>query len=241
MKCYRVEADMAAGYTGDLSRAAHRWGLPGVEPCSACSVGGGWAGIQYPCVDLSGLPAAVLKRLSDSWPVPFEEFARLRETVRPLAPTGAVLEPGTRLGPLMGTASGSFGQLHLQGWTLVGRREALERLRDAGVRGIQGCPTQVRFRGKAPLELQEPQLALHGRLHDSCLPSKREPPCSTCGAEASYSLPEKYWLDAATLPGQVDVFRLGDFPTLIIATERMAEAVHRLGLDGVTFQPLEAR
>jgi len=241
VRFYRIEADTAADYTGDLSRLAHRWGLPGVEPCSVCGVGGGWAGIQYPCVDLSGLPAAELKKLSDPWPVPFEEFARLRERVRPLAPAGLALEPGTRLGPLVGTASGSFGQLHLLGWTLVARREALERLHEAGVRGLQGCPLQVRFRGKSPPELREFQMNLHGRLHSDCLPSSPKPPCSRCGSEASYSLPEKHWLAAATLPRHVDIFRLRDFPTLVIATERTVEAVHRLGLDGVGFQLLEAR
>lgn len=240
MRFYRVDEDWTE-YTGDLSNAANKWGLPGVEPCVACGMGGGWAGIEYPCVDLSALPARELKKLLDPWPVPFDEFARLRELVRPLAPKGAALEPGARLGPLVGTASGSFGQLYLLGWTLVARHEALERLREAGVRGLQGCPLQVRFRGKNPPELRELQLELHGHLHVDCQPPGRRPPCSTCGSEASYSLPERYWLAAESLPGHVDLFRLRDFPTLIIATERMVEAARRLELDGVTFQPLETR
>lgn len=241
MRFYRIEDSAVLGYTGDLSRVAPRWGLPGVEPCATCGLGGGWAGIQYPCVDLSGLPAAELKKLSDHWPVPFKEFARLRELVRPLAPEGAVLEPGAQLGPLVGTASGSFGQLYQLGWTLVMRREALERLQGAAVRGLRGCSLEVRFRGRNPPDLREPELEIQGQLHADCLPAHREPRCSSCGSEVSYSLPEKYWLDAASLPDHVDLFRLRDFPTLIIATERMVEAVHRLELDGVSFQPLEAR
>jgi uncharacterized double-CXXCG motif protein len=241
MKCYRIDADPASRYTGNLGNAAHKWGLPGVEPCSRCGTGGGWAGIQYPCVDLSGLPAAELRRLSDAWPVPFEEFARLRELVRPFAPKGAVLEPGTRLGPLTGTGSGSFGSIHMPDWTLFIRCEALARLRDAGVRGLQGCPLEVRFRGKNPPELLELQLELHGRLHPGCLSPRREPPCPVCGAEGPASIPETYWLSAESLPAHLDVFRLVDFPTLLIATERLVDAVRRLELDGVTFQELDAR
>ena len=240
MRFYRIDEDWTE-YTGDLSNAASKWGLPGVEPCPDCGAGGGWAGIEYPCVDLSALPARELKKLLDPWPVPFEEFVRLRELVRPLAPKGATLEPGARFGPSVGTASGTFGQLYLLGWTLVARREALERLQDAGVRGLQGCPLQVRFRGRNPPELRELQMELHGHLHADCQPPDRRPPCSRCGSEASYSLPKKHWLAAESLPGHLDVFRLRDFPTLIIATERMVEAAHRLELDGVTFQLLEAR
>ncbi|CAM3281789.1 hypothetical protein COSO111634_09950 [Corallococcus soli] len=33
-----------------------------------------------------------------------------------------------------------------------------------------------------------------------------------------------------------DLFRLVDFTTLIIATERFVEAVNRLGLEGVVFK-----
>jgi uncharacterized double-CXXCG motif protein len=219
MRFYRIDEDFER-YTGDLQNAAHRWGLPGIERCSVCGMGGGWAGIEYPCVDLSTLPG---------------------ELVRPLAPEGTLLEPGACLGPLVGPASGSFGQLHLLGWTLVVRREALERLQGAAMRGLQGCALEVRFRGKNPPDLRELQLEIHGQLHSDCLPAHREPRCSQCGSEVSYSLPKQYWLDAASLPGHVDVFRLRDFPTLIIATERMVEAAHRLELDGVTFQPLEAR
>lgn len=240
MRLYLMDGDPAAGHTGNLRNAAHKWGLPGVEPCSACGTGGGWAGVEYPCVDLSSLPARELKRLSDPWPVPFEEYTRLRELVRPLAPQSAILEPGTRLGPLTGTATGTFGQLHLQDWALVVRREALERLQGAGVRGLQGCPLDVRFRGKSPPELRELQLELHGRLHDDCVPD-RKPPCSRCGSEGSYALPEKYWLAAASLATHVDVFRLRDFPTLLIASERMVEAAHRLKLEGARFQLLDVR
>jgi uncharacterized double-CXXCG motif protein len=240
MKFYRVVEDEAPGYTGDLSNAGYKWGLPGME-CPNCGIVGGWTGLQYPCVDLSSLPANELKKLSDGQPVALEEFERRRELVRPLVPSHALLRTGTEFGPLTGTGSGSFGQLFMQNpWSLFIRREALERLQQAGLRGLQCCPVNVRFRGKNPPELRELQLEAHGRLHPDCLPRGSSPPCAMCG-RTRVARPEKYWLDAASLPAHLDVFRLADFPTLIIATQQMADAVNALKLDGVVFQEVGAR
>jgi len=239
MKFYQLRGDPSPRYTGNLN-ASHKWRLPGVEPCPVCDLQPeGHTMAQYPCVDLSGLPPAELKKLSDSRPVPREEFVRRRELVRPLAPPGAVLKPGAGFGPLQGTGSGYFGQLFLQNpWFFCIRHEALERLQSAGVRGLLGCPTQVRFRTRHAPELRDIQLELHGRFHPDCLPPG-EPPCPTCGVARGYSVPEPYWLDAASLPEHVDVFRLADASTLTIANERLVESVRRLALDGVVFKELE--
>lgn len=240
MRFYEVIESRAPRYTGNLSNAAHPWGLPGMH-CPECGAPGGWGGLQYPCVDLSGLPARELKKLSDSWPVSFEEFERLRELVRPRVPQDALLRPGTRFGPLTGTGEGSFGQLFMQNpWSLFARREALERLLGTGLQGLEGCSVNVRFRQKQAPELRELQLVARGRLHPDCLPPRRQPPCSRCGRE-DLSLPSVYWLDAASLAEHLEVFRLADWPTLIFATERMVEAVTRLELDGVEFRQVEAR
>jgi uncharacterized double-CXXCG motif protein len=152
-----------------------------------------------------------------------------------------VLEPGTVFGPIEGTGSGYFGQLFMQNpWSLYVRREALERLREAGVRGLQGHPINVRFRVKRPPELLALQLELHGQLHADCLPSDRKPPCPVCENEP-LKRPDPVILDAASLPTELDVFRLRQGWTTIIVTERFVEEVQRLELDGVTFHELEAR
>jgi uncharacterized double-CXXCG motif protein len=192
-------------------------------------------------VDLSSLPPHELKKLSDPWPVPREELERLREVVRPLVPPGTLLEPGTMLGPLVGTGLGSFGQLFMQEpWALYMRREALERLREAGMRGLLGCPTQIRFRTKHAPELLEMQLQTQGQYHPDCLPTERKPPCPTCGSDF-LKRPDAIVLDAASLPTELDLFRLRQGWMLIIANERFVDMVRRLELDGVLFEELEVR
>lgn len=239
MRFYSITGDGAPRYTGNLN-AEHQWVLPGIEPCPACGIaGGGATAAQYPCVDLSVLPAHELEKLLDAWPVPREEFIRLRELVRPLAPPGAVLKPGAVFGPLTGTGSGHFGQIFMQNpWSLCMRREALERLREAGVRGLQGCPIQVRFRTKHAPELLDLQLETWGKIHPACLPPPG-PTCPQCGFAKDDPIPKEYWLDAASLPEHVDVFRLIDGG--IIVSERMVDAVKRLELDGAVFHEVEAR
>ncbi|MFP2925745.1 double-CXXCG motif protein [Pyxidicoccus sp. 3LG] len=240
MKFYKADEDRSSGYTGRLD-AASRWCLPGVQPCPKCRAGGGSPWISYPCVDLSILPAQELEKLSEPWPVPREEFRRLRELVRPLAPSWALLEPGIRLGPYTGKGSGSFGQLFMQDSpTLFLREEAMVELHDAGVRGLQGCPVDVRFRGKSPPVLLQLQLELHGLLHPDCLPPTREPPCPECG-NSNLKWPKVIILDAASLPADVDVFRHRQGWATVIVSERFVDAVAGLGLDGVKFQELETR
>ncbi|HZI14906.1 MAG TPA: double-CXXCG motif protein [Myxococcus sp.] len=240
MTFYIVEEDLSPPYTGDLD-ASHKLGLPGRELCPTCRAGGGIGGLNYPCVELSALSAQDLKKLSDPWPVPRDEFDRLRELVRPFVPSWAVLVSGVGFGPLSGKGSGHFGQLiAYYSADLLVRSEALAQLRAAGLRGLaQACPIQVRFRGKNPPELMEVQLELHGQPHADCVSPKSKPPCPTCGhADIRYLSP--VILEATSLPEGVDVFRLGRHLDIIV-TARFVETVKRLELGGVKFREVEAR
>jgi uncharacterized double-CXXCG motif protein len=234
---YEVREDKASRHTGDI-RAVHQWGLPGVR-CPTC--GATWAGgcDAYPSVDLSGL--ANRHEYEEARPEPFDEFARLRELVQPLIPPGLPLEPGIRFGPLVGTATGSFGPFFFQNpWTLLVRPEVLARLQAEGVRGLKGCRTQLRFRQKNPPELLELEIPPHGRLHPDCTPRDRPPPCPKCGRDA-FRLPDDFILEAATLPTHTDLFRLTDFTTILICTQSFADAVRRLELDEIVFREVPIR
>jgi uncharacterized double-CXXCG motif protein len=237
MKFYWLRPEELSRREGDIN-AAHKWGLPGVR-CPTCGATWSDGSDAYPSVDLTSLPER--KEFETPRPEPFPEFARLRELVRPLAPAGAPLGPGTKFGPLVGTASGTFGPFCFQNpWTLLAHRETLERLQPEGLRGLKGCPTELRFRKKAPPELLELEIHPFGQLHPDCLPPGLPPPCETCGRQG-FTRPDEPILNAASLPAHTDLFRLAGFMTMIIATEQFSEAVRRLELAGIVFRELPVR
>ncbi|SDD41306.1 double-CXXCG motif protein [Myxococcus virescens] len=227
-----------ARHHGDFN-AAHRWRLPGLAKCPGCGATWSSSGHMYPSVDLSGLPEQDLFLKARS--APFAEFARLREQVRPLAPPAATLPPGTRFGPLVGTAQGDLGPLSWQGsYLLLLRRDTLEQLQAEGVRGLMGVRAELRFRQKHPPEMLELQLEPGGLLHPQCLPPDLPLACATCGRRG-LQLPDEPLLEGATLPRDRDVFRLGNYATVLVGTERFMEAVRRLRLEGIHFQELSTR
>jgi uncharacterized double-CXXCG motif protein len=239
MKFYSLETvkPEALRYTGEYN-GAHKWTLPGVY-CPTCHATWG-GGPAYPGTDLSGLPEA--KSLERAYlEEDFAEFERLRELVRPLVPPRAPLWPGTRFGPLAGTARGNFAQLTLQyGDSLLIRREALEQLQAEHLQGLEGYRTQLRFRQKQAPELLELQLMHHGRLHPACIPAEQRTPCARCG-RWGFSLPKEPLLEAASLTGHPDIFQLDGFATLLVGSERFVDTVQRLGFAEVYFRELPLR
>ncbi|HLL00216.1 MAG TPA: double-CXXCG motif protein [Myxococcaceae bacterium] len=238
MKFYWLHEVSAPRYSGSY-HDEHQWGLPGVH-CPVCDAIWSYGVDAYPSVDLSQLPEKdkYVSRLEKD----YAEFERLREQVRPLVPAGVPLWPGTRFGPLVGPAQGVFGPLVLYfPWMLLMRREALEPLQAAGVRGLKGCRTELRFRQKSPPELLELELLPRGLLHPECLPPDRPAPCARCGRRG-WKLPDEPALDAASLPEDLDVFRVGDFLSVLVGTERFVEAVRRLGFEqDILFRELPVR
>lgn len=219
----------------------HKWYLPGTH-CPACDARWSTGTDSYPSVELSPLPAKEQKKYSARLEEDYAEFERLREQLRPLMPPGIPLWPGTSLGPMVGSAQGEFGPLVLRhAWTLLMQPEPLERLQKEGLRGLKGRRTELRFRKKNPPELLEMELLPYGHLHPDCLPPDRPAPCAKCGRQG-WSRPSEPLLDAATLPQELELFRLAGFLTMIIATERFVEAVRRLGYEqDIVFRELPVR
>lgn len=237
MKFFRVRVDENSHRTG-YADGSYRWSLPGVQ-CPVCGEGWSNLGEAYPSVDLSQHPerAAFEDLQSDS----IAEFERLRELVRPLVPRGALLEPGASFGPLIGKASGRFGDFYLpMPWMLMAKPEALERLRAEGIRGLKGVPMEMLSRSKKPPEVVDVELQTHGHLHPFCFPESWKDSCLRCGRNGN-PLPESLVLDGATLPEDVDAFRLRDYTTVLVASERFVNTVERLGLEDLVFIELPVR
>lgn len=236
MRFFRVRPDEASSHLGEVDGQT-RWGLPGIE-CPAC--GSDWSNIGevYPTVDLSDL--AEWEAFEGARSASPEEYARLRERVRPLAPPGAPLLPGAEFGPFIAsTVSGRFGDFYfLQPWWLMVKPEALEKLQAEGIRGLSGVRVEMRTGSKqAAPELLHLEISARGRLHP---PEERKPPCRRCGRDA-FTLPKAPVLEGASLPEDVDLFRLANFTTVIVASERFVQAVEHLGLKEIVFKPLTVR
>ncbi|WNG51734.1 hypothetical protein F0U60_52235 [Archangium minus] len=235
-KFYELREPRQSRYTGEVT-LMRQWRLPGLR-CPECKLTAFGGFTAYPSVDLSSFPAR--GEYEDRRVVSFDEFVRLREQVRPLVPPAHELLPGTAFGPLMGTATGSFSSLFFHSlWTKLIHRAAFEQLQAEGVRGLRGFRTELRFRQKQHPELLELEVLPHGRLHPDCVPG-RPPPCRTCGLN-DFGFPDDPILDAASLPAHTDLFRLSDFETILIATERFVDAVRRLELDEVDIRELPVR
>jgi len=235
-KFYRVQEPRQSRYTGNIT-GRHKWCLPSIR-CPACGASRAGGFTAYPSVDLSSLPEC--GEYEKHRVEPLDEFLRQRERIRPLVPTSSPFGPGTTFGPFVGTATGTFSSLYLHfiGATLI-RREALEQLQAAGVRSLRGFPTELRFRQKNHPELLELEIPPQGRLHPDCTP-ERPPACPRCGRDA-FAFPEDPLLDAASLPTHTDLFRLSDFETIFIATDRFVDAVRQLELDGFDLREVPAR
>ncbi|AFE03210.1 hypothetical protein COCOR_00011 [Corallococcus coralloides DSM 2259] len=234
----RNDEAVTSRYSGDFD-AAHRWGLPGLKDCPGCGLTWSGSGRQYPAVNLSLIPEHW--EFEEPRAEPFHELVRLRELVRPLVPPDASLPPGTSFGPLTGTASGQFGPFTWQGTSLMLiRRDALDGLQAAGIRGLLGCKTELRFRQKTPPDILELQIEPRGLLHRDCLPPDLAPPCPTCGHQY-FRRPDDPILDGASLPTDRDLFRLDNFSTMIIGTGRFKDAVEQCGWTGISFRELPVR
>lgn len=240
MKFFEVLEDASTSQTGSIDGVSP-WCIPSIE-CALCG-GYGGLGESYPTVDLSTLPErTLLEEPRSLQAVPLEEYQRLCELLRPRVPAGAPLEPGTQLGPFKGKASGRFGDFFFQApWTLWASREALGKLQGAGVRGLRGAPGELRYRGKSAPELLELELLVRGHLHPSCFPADWQEPCARCGSNRNGYPAEAAVLKAETLPEDVDVFRLHDFKTVILASERFADAVKQLQHGAIMFRELPVR
>jgi uncharacterized double-CXXCG motif protein len=141
----------------------------------------------------------------------------------------------------VGTARGPFSAfINIYGDTVLVRPDTLELLQQQGLCGLRGCRTELRFSPKGVPELLDLHVEPRGLLHPDCIPRSTPPPCPKCGRRG-FSLPDEPVLDVASLPEDLDLFRLRNFPTMLVVTERFKDTVERFELDGLSFRELPVR
>lgn len=215
--------------------ASHMWGLPGVR-CSACGRTWSTTGVAYPALDLSILPS--VESYCKPLPVAVEAFQELRMPIRRLLPVGAPVPPGAEFGPLVGKAYGRFGDFAwVNPWTMLIRRQALLRLASEHVRLPRFVVPHLDFRSESLVDLLELQIEPHASLSIESFEPGESSFCSVCGYDARKV--RRVIVSRASIQSHVELFRLRDLPTMILATDRFMNIVRKLGMTDVMMSEVD--
>lgn len=226
------DANWGKLYNDDLI-AHFMWHLPGVH-CPVC--GDIWAirGVIYPLIDFSGNPLG--KQLEKPRAEELEVFEQLWAAVRVYVPGELPLPPGTRFGPICGRVTGKFGDFVWPNlWDFVMRVEAYEKLASAGLRLPE--PSIPNLQEKVKGQLVHLQIIPMGKMSSQAYEDPDKPICPRCGRDS-----RKYKItviEMESIPDEVDMFRIGDFPTKIIVSQKFKEVAERLGLTNISFKKIE--
>lgn len=215
--------------------ATHKWGLPGVV-CESCGVTWANTGTQYPSVDISDNPTESLYRLPRV--LPFKLFEELRESIRASFPNDALLYPGTEFGSLVGWARDCpDGFVWQNPWTLLIHKNALNRLADNDVFLPLTVPCQLTTKAPECLELYEFEITSYACLSPGMLHGAKI--CFVCN-RIEVKVPfEELVIEKNSVPANLDLFRVAEFTTMILATERFVEAAITSNLSGIRFDEIK--
>lgn len=232
MRLFKLKEDSSRTKAGYMD-AVHTWGLPGVI-CPVCESQWGTTGLEYPSVDLTGFPDA--NRYIDQWPVSLETFLEMRNKIWDAFPTLPVLEAGAEFGPSVGKAKGGRmdGFVWRAWWTICLEASALEKLRKSSLSLPVAVKAELKFNKEAQ-EVYEFDLPLRGKLANATYDGIQLDYCFACDRDSG-TLPDEIIIDKASLSNDFDIFRVRNFTTIILVTEKFVEVVSQLGLRGAVFQ-----
>jgi uncharacterized double-CXXCG motif protein len=235
MELYKISPDdeqWGKKYNDDLV-AKYPWGLPGVH-CPVCNQKWATIGVSYPLVNLSGTPLG--KQLEKAKNVELEVFETLRDTIKPYVPAGLPLPPGTDFGTVKGKVKGKFGDFiwrHL--WDPLMRVEAYQKLVSAGLHlPVTAIPfLQEKVQG----QVFQLQIEPHGCLSPRSYIDPDTPICPRCKRDGRKFA--KIVMIKESIPNHLSMFRIGDFPTMVLVSQDFKEAVEQFGFTNIIFEKVE--
>jgi uncharacterized double-CXXCG motif protein len=234
MKLFEVRATSERAVPSRKIDARHAFALPGVR-CDTC--GRTWAvtGVEYPTVDVRQWREA----MSTRHPVSVAEFRAMANHVASLTNSDLYLPPGTTLGPLEGTIHDNSTDVEwLTPWTILLSGSAISKLASESII-LQTAAAGLRRKDKTlwPESIHELELRPAGGL----LREEAEVPvCEVCGYR-KLTWPDHIVVNASTVPVGVQIFRVHDLPTLILASEQFVNAARALRLPNLVFLPVDVR
>ena len=235
MRIFQIREDQFRKKVGYID-AIHKWGLPGVI-CPVCKSTWSTVSLEYPSVDLTNFADEKLYR--EARPEPLNEFLRLRQKIADAFPQLPVLEPGAEFGPSVGKAVGGRldGFVWRAWWTICLEASALEKLKDSGLSLPNSVKAELKFK-KEEQEVFEFDLPLKGKLINGVYDGIQLNYCDACGRNSA-SLPEEIQIGGSSVPDDTDIFRVSNFPTLILITEHFREKIADLGIKGAVFEEVK--
>lgn len=238
MKYYKIKPDYSDEKQNYLE-ATHKWGLPGVS-CSVCNQIWSNTGIEYPSVDISRL--RIGKQLEKGWVASLEVLENLKSEIRKAFPSYVILLPGTSFGCLVGKEVGKkLGYFNdfiwNMPWTVVVKERVLDKLKSANLNLPEIIEPKINFKRQTQ-KIYEFEIVPIGKLLNPIYEKENDIACLGCG-RVGVSMPEKIIIEKKSLPNNCDIFRLSNFTTIVLVSERFFESVKKFELKGILFEEVE--
>lgn len=235
MRIFQIREDQFRKKAGYID-AIHKWGLPGVD-CPVCNQIWSTVSLEYPAVDLTDFADEKLYR--EARLEPLSEFLKLRQKIADAFPRLPELGPGTSFGPSVGRAVGGRldGFVWRAWWTICLEASALEKLKGGGLSLPDSVKAELKFK-KESQEVFEFDLPLKSKLVNPVYDGIQLKYCDACGRDSA-SKPEEMLIEHSSIPNDVDIFRVSNFTTIILVTEKFVETVANLDIKGAVFEEIK--
>lgn len=238
MKYYRIKPDYSDEKQNYLE-ASHKWSLPGVS-CNICNQIWSNVGIEYPSIDISEM--AFSKKLEKGWVASLAEFESFQTEIGKTFAEYKIFPPGTEFGCLVGKEvgrkSGYFNDFIWNlPWTIIMNEIALNKLQIEKLNLPQTIKPIIKFKTQ-PQKIYEFEVLPLGNLLNTIYENSQDKACLGCGRIGG-SMPSEIVVEKKSIPDDLDIFRLSNFSTIIVTTERFVETVNRLELRGALFNEIK--
>ncbi|HEY0050409.1 MAG TPA: double-CXXCG motif protein, partial [Pyrinomonadaceae bacterium] len=141
-------------------------------------------------------------------------------------------------GHSVGRAAGQLsGFVWRAWWTISLESNALQKLVNAPLNLPVAVKAELKFK-KDVQEVFEFDLPLKGELINGVYDGIQIKYCYACGRDSA-SKPEEILINRLSIPDDTDIFRVANFTTIILATERFVETVTNLNIKGAVFEEVK--